>query len=486
MRFARRIAVMWEKRAQQYFASEEDFHRGMKLLQEYLEACSRYSSFEDLSANFLDHLDDTTDRESDLLVSASNFHKSKSLDAGQDPYALHLNQITNLLNSMRSQVNTTGTGNNTALIKDIKLSESFEDFLTIHRADWKSNGGMEKTYRQSFFPLLIELTGDILTNELTKYHINELVKIIQVYPSNKNKKQEYKNLLSRDFLNINTPEEDRLSSISKRKYKTHIGMFLRWLRSSDLTSIDLDIPLKAIKTQKTRAADQKSIFTCEDLKKLFNSNKYVLGLHETASRFWVPLIALYTGARLNEICQLSINDIYIEKSSEIWVFDFNENKDVDQKSLKRSEHSRLVPIHKKLIELGILEYIEKIKKNNIRIFPELIYKRDENKYGNDIQRWFNRTYINSKNCNITTSKTSFHSLRHTVITHLSTVHNINENQIAAGLGQTPKGGVYETRYSKQHTFDAYRKYFELINFDKCFDSKKIRHWKSQKFFSSLQ
>jgi hypothetical protein len=148
---------------------------------------------------------------------------------------------------------------------------------------------MEKTYRQSFFPLLLEITGDVYTNQLAKSHINDLIKVLQVYPANKNKKPQYQDLQSRDFLNIDTPYEDRLSPTSKRKYKTHIGTFLRWLRSSDLTSIDLDVPLQAIKIPKTRAADQKAVFTCEDLKKLFNSDDYVQGLHETASRFWVPV-----------------------------------------------------------------------------------------------------------------------------------------------------------------------------------------------------
>ncbi len=486
MRFARTIAVMWEKRAQQYFKSEDDFHRGMKLLQEYLAACSRFSSFEDLSTNFLDLLDDTTDRETDLLDRASKFHKSKLLDDGQDPYGSHLDQLSKLIDSKLLTVQTFGTASNTTSISNVTLSEAFEDFLAIHRAGWKANGGMEKAYRQSFFPMLVELTGDIHTSQLTKAHINELVKVLQVFPSNKNKKQEYQQLQSRDFLNVDTPDEDRLSSASKRKYKTHIGMFLRWLRSSDLTSIDLDIPLQAIKIQKVRATDQKAIFTCEDLRKLFNSSDYTLGLHETASRFWVPLIAIYTGARLNEICQLSVNDIYIEGTSHIWVFDFNENKDVPQKSLKRADHERLVPVHKKLIDLGFLEYVELIKKKNTRIFQELKYTRDANKYGNDIQRWFNRTYTNHKNCNITTPKTSFHSLRHTVATHFSTVHHLSENQVATGMGQAPQGGVFETRYAKQNAFTAYKDYFQLINFDKCFDIKKIRRWKNQKFFLSLK
>jgi hypothetical protein len=73
-----------------------------------------------------------------------------------------------------------------------------------------------------------------------------------------------------------------------------------------------------------------------------------------------------------------------------------------------------------------------------------------------------------------------------VATHFSTVHHLTENQVATGLGQTPQGGVFETRYAKQHAFSAYKDYFKLINFDKCFDTKQIRNWKNQKFFTSLK
>ena len=96
---ARTIAVMWDMRAQQFFKSEEHYHRGMKLLQEYLAAASRSSSFEELSALFLDNLDDTTDRETDLLDRAAKLHASRQLDTGHDPYTKQLENLSALISS---------------------------------------------------------------------------------------------------------------------------------------------------------------------------------------------------------------------------------------------------------------------------------------------------------------------------------------------------------------------------------------------------
>lgn len=469
---------MWDLRAKQYFKTEADYHRGVELFRKYLAARSRFKSFNEISENFLDLLDDETNHESDLLDKAANLHATRQLDIGKDPYSHQIAELSELIKSKIANQPVAIPHDNG---NDTLLSVAFEDFITSQRGGWKLNGGSEKSYRDVFFPLLEAVIGNIPTNQITKNHIGDFVKVLLVYPSNKNKKVEYSYLSPSDFLNIETPNEDRLSSVSQKKYLTNIGTFLRWLKSTDHTAIDLDAPLKAVKLSKVRASEQKSIFTPDDLRKLLNSKDYVQGLHNTASKFWVPLIAIYTGARLNEICQLSCSDVIEHAGTGRWVFDFNENDDVPFKSLKRPHHERLVPVHKKLIELGFIDYVNLLKKKHVRLFPELTYKRDENKYANDIQRWFNRTYINKKNCNITTPRTSFHSFRHTVITHLSTVHNITENQVAAGFGQTAKGGVYETRYSKHNAFDKYAKYFDLINFDDCYDSKRIRNWKYHSF-----
>jgi integrase len=65
------------------------------------------------------------------------------------------------------------------------------------------------------------------------------------------------------------------------------------------------------------ARDQRNPFSPDQLSKLFSSPLFVgclserrcaergdLSMHETA-RYWLPLLGLFTGARLNELCQLA-------------------------------------------------------------------------------------------------------------------------------------------------------------------------------------
>lgn len=113
---------------------------------------------------------------------------------------------------------------------------------------------------------------------------------------------------------------------------------------------------------------------------------------------WALLLALYTGARSSsEIARIKLTDIYLEQG--IWVFDLIE-------ATKNVHSKRLVPIHKKLIELGILDYVERLKKKGkTKLFWDW---EPEDK----INRWFLRTY--KEQVGITDDRKVFHTFRHTL------------------------------------------------------------------------
>lgn len=480
VKLARMFSVMFDLRAKQYFKTEESYHEAIKLFQEYLRARELNKTYEELQANFFDNLDDTTASETYLLEQAEKYHRAIQIEKGNNPYKIQGEELQNLISERLNELNLAKTVNST--IHSVNLKTAFEEFINQKKISWRSSGGMESDFRKTYFPVFYEVVGDIKTDELTKANIGEYIRVVLALPSNKSKHPQYRNLKVKDFLKIKVPDEYKLHPTTKGKYLAQIGMFLKWLKTNDYTSIDLNLPLTAIKIPKVRANEQKSQYTHDDLKKIFNSDDYVKGLHKKPSNFWVPLIGIYTGARLNEICQLSVKDIYIEKNTSRWVIDINEDPtEDDKKSLKKPFHARKVPIHKRLIELGLIDFLKYQKKNKSkRLFPELVYVSDSNKYGDHIQRWFNRTYTKNR-CDIKTSNTSFHSLRHTFISHLVNDKNVDPNKIAEGLGQTPQGGVTQTTYTKRLPIKDYIKYFDLADFDDCFSIKLIRPWKFHTF-----
>lgn len=478
-RLARALSVMLDLRAQQYFKDESSFHEGMKLLQQYLQTTAASDDFEKIQQHLLDNFDDTTGNQSALLESALQYYFSKQIDTGANPYKSLKEKNTESLRPQQTHLQAEPKSEN-----GISLDQAFEDFVLNKKQSWSAAGGVEQGLREVYFPLFKDVVGDVGTDQLTKRHINDYIKVVQRLPSNRSKLTAYRDKHPKDFLFLVTPEAHRIKPLTQKKYLGNIGTFLHWLKSNDYTSIDLAAPLSNVKVNAKRSVDQQAAYGKKDIKKFFESEEYIKGLHKNPSHFWVPLLALYSGARLNEICQLSTQDIRNDEETGRWFIDFNEDRlDNPLKSLKQSFHARWVPVHKALNNLGFLDYVAAQKKaKQHRLFHDLTYSRAANKYGEKLSKWFNRTY--HKNCKITTPDTSFHSFRHTVITHLVNDKNVDPNKIAIGMGQTPQGGVTQTTYTKAAAFKDYVKYFDLIDFDDCYDRSKIRRWDKHLFNSS--
>ncbi|GMG86974.1 site-specific integrase [Biformimicrobium ophioploci] len=125
--------------------------------------------------------------------------------------------------------------------------------------------------------------------------------------------------------------------------------------------------LRRVDRHVAKAPAKKTGYSAADLKKAFGS--VVFSERYKPSRkadidyglatFWIPLIAYYTGARLNEIVQLHLVDVREEDG--IWCFDISPN-DTDKRT--KNGKARLVPVHKHLIDLGFLEYIEEGKRQH--------------------------------------------------------------------------------------------------------------------------
>ena len=126
--------------------------------------------------------------------------------------------------------------------------------------------------------------------------------------------------------------------------------------------------------------------------------------------FWLPLLALYTGARLSELAALTAADVVIEQPSDIAIIMITE--DVDQgRTLKTLASRRVVPIHTELVRLGFLNFVEDRlpgPRQATRLFP-LLTPGSRGGLGEGWSKWFGR-YI--RNIGITNTASVFHSFRH--------------------------------------------------------------------------
>lgn len=166
----------------------------------------------------------------------------------------------------------------------------------------------------------------------------------------------------------------------------------------------------------------------------------------TPERYWVPMIAMYSGMRLQEICQLYRNDL--RKVDGIWCFDIND--DTPDKQLKTASSKRLVPVHPELIRLGLLNYHSQV--NHERLWPNLSYI-ELHGYTNSIGKWFqrfNREYVTDD------PQKTFHSFRHTFIDTLKQlqVQGAIISEIAGHAVDSITMGRYGKRFNPEVLLEA--------------------------------
>ncbi|WP_447896438.1 DUF6538 domain-containing protein [Stenotrophomonas acidaminiphila] len=171
------------------------------------------------------------------------------------------------------------------------------------------------------------------------------------------------------------------------------------------------------KDKRKAAARGWEEFSREQLKTLFSPENFCnlgnkLKLNDPRDR-WVALIALYTGARSNEICLLELDDIV--QDGEAWLIDFNLMGEF--KHLKTFASERKVLIHPDLIALGLLDRVAVLRKERKKfLFPGLTFDA-ENGPANAPQRAFIR-YLERKKIKPRAGKMGLHSFRDTVINQM--------------------------------------------------------------------
>lgn len=123
------------------------------------------------------------------------------------------------------------------------------------------------------------------------------------------------------------------------------------------------------------------------------------------SRFWVPLLSLFHGLRLNEACQLRPEDI-VERDGVPAIF--VRSADAGQR-VKSRAGTRIVPLHPEIIGVGFLDFVAQARlKQHERLFAELT--RDARGYYSDaFQKWFSRFLVS---CGAIGPGKSFHCFRH--------------------------------------------------------------------------
>lgn len=243
-----------------------------------------------------------------------------------------------------------------------QFAELIEDFVkekttSGHWNKSASNGRKEQLLRG------LEHFGDCDISTITRNDARDFMDILAKLPPNLKKNRSFANMSLAQAAAKNV-RGVTISAKSVNMAMTDLASFFKWcVRNGYLVrSVFEGLSVK----ETSQAITQRLPYTHPELQQLFQDHYFQK--HECeASEFFLPLLGLYQGARLNELCQLHTSDIY--QIDGIWVIDINEND--HEKSLKTADSKRILPLHPELIRLNFVKYVHSLKTG--RVFPNLLY-----------------------------------------------------------------------------------------------------------------
>lgn len=195
-----------------------------------------------------------------------------------------------------------------------------------------------------------------------------------------------------------------LSPSSIKKHLAAMRSVLSWSVENGLCehNVAAGIRVRDAKVQ----PEARMAYEDADLTVLFSSRIYVARHRPKAgggeAAFWLPLMALYMGCRLEEMGQALVSDVALHDG--IVCLDINDN---ETKSVKTASSRRLVPIHPELRRLGFDSYLASVKSNG-RLFPDL--KADQfGKWTGNFSKWWGHW---ARGLGLKDRRKVFHSFRH--------------------------------------------------------------------------
>ncbi|MBD1388557.1 site-specific integrase [Neiella sp. HB171785] len=292
------------------------------------------------------------------------------------------------------------------------LSQVLASYLDAEKAKVGENLSRLKSLDsyEASFKRFVEIVGDIPVDGLTSHHVIQFRDTSLKLP--KSKTQQIRSMpIERQITYAKTNELTLVSPSTVKNTLKHVSTIINFAVEADFISVN---PVQRVKKPQAKkvvdASELERGYGAEELDKIFSHEQFrdasAHKRHGWAS-YWIPLICRYTGARLNEIGQLNTSDIQQEGS----VYYFNIRRGKGQ-SVKADSSVRHVPIHRHLIELGLLDYAESIGEGPL--FPQVPRSKQTGSTTSALSKW----WANIVRGQGVDPKAPAHEFRHTIKTEL--------------------------------------------------------------------
>jgi len=301
---------------------------------------------------------------------------------------------------------------------------------------------------------------EIVTDKpINQYSVEDKLQyrdVLQAMPKCINRK-EYQGMSIDDIVNMERPADELLSIKTVNMRLIDVATLFNWAVNNAVIESH---PFKkaVLKIQKSDDAERPAVSDA-DIKVIIEN---LPRSQAEPSRYWVPLLACFTGMRQSEIAQLDGDDIVDMNGT--WCIDINDRGD---KRLKNNNAKRIGPLHPVLLEAGLIPFAE--HRRGLKLFEDV--KPYNGKYGHQVSKFFSK-YMAS--IGVKGSGQTFHGLRHSVITKFWSA-GIPEAHTAAVVGHQRGERESYTRYAKKTDLKPLLAAIEAIDYGNI----KLTAWSSE-------
>ena len=265
--------------------------------------------------------------------------------------------------------------------------------------------------------LFAELHGDLPVAHLKRNHGRQFREALQEVPARRPSKLLNASLPQLVQWGHEHPDVPKVTAGTVNKHLTAVQAIANWALDNGMIPDDVQWadPFRRMRLGEEEAVRGGAPFELADLKLIFCSSVFTKGERPKGGRgeaaFWFPFLALFIGARLNELASLKVADVAHNDVIGAQCILIKADKR-SGKRIKTEQSERFIPVHPQLIAAGFLEYVSKRRTDcggNAWLFSDVAPGTNGKAA---FSKWFGR-YIGTQG--ITDSSKVFHSFRHSFV-----------------------------------------------------------------------
>ncbi|MGF7192107.1 integrase [Robbsia andropogonis] len=260
------------------------------------------------------------------------------------------------------------------------LAEAVRLYLDSKRGELAPSS--QKDYANALALFVRWADGSTSLSECSWDRLRDYFEFLQWLPTNyeKRRRKDFEGLDAREFVSQAQTNGQRpvdvVSAQTRKQQQRILNGFFEWCREARLMTGDnpaaAQVKFSKAQRMKSNAGRGYLPFSSEELRALFEPSRF-LAFAKGPDDFFLPLMGLYTGARMNELAQARIGDL--RQSGNRWFLDIRPDHtgdDATETRVKTVSSVRSAPLHPDLIELGLIDYANALAQTGAtRLFPHL-------------------------------------------------------------------------------------------------------------------